>query len=270
MEEQEFERPAGLAFFEVVNGLDAVCEKKTEEKLPHLGQKIPAAYEALGTVLSLMDGMGSCWWGCKHGDHVVEYLCGRLSSSGRAAIRLLKLGYYDESLIVIRSIGEISNLFCLFSAEPSALSDWKTLSEQQRITAFGPGPVRKRVANYDKILPINKSHYAKLCGVAAHANPDTKPQAHNFLGMPTTGGRYQEAGLAVCLNELSYAMAFATLYSVDLIDVPKDVKKAALHASLDLMKSVGGATLTAIDEWYDEAKAQFWKSQKDDVGAGEP
>ena len=49
-------------------------------------RKAPRCLESLGTVLSLLDRASSCYWGCRGGDHVIEYFAGRVASSSRAAL----------------------------------------------------------------------------------------------------------------------------------------------------------------------------------------
>jgi len=110
--------PEGSDFLKLVSQQEDACEARTASALPRLGKLAPACYRNLGTVLSLLDRAASCYWGCRGGDHVVEYIAGRSCSSARAARRLFEFGYYDESLSINRSIGEIANLLLLFNFDP--------------------------------------------------------------------------------------------------------------------------------------------------------
>ena len=51
-----------------------------------------------------------------------------LESRARACVRLLKFGFYDESLSLTRSIGEIANLLCLFTIDKAEPEKWRTMS----------------------------------------------------------------------------------------------------------------------------------------------
>jgi hypothetical protein len=118
---------------------------RTDKLLHKMGKKAPACYREIGTILSLLDRMVSCWWVCRGGDHLIEYMCGKAASFGRASVRLTQIGFYDEALPLIRTIAEIANLLALFQLEPSSLSDWKSLPEQQRKQQFSPVRVRIRL-----------------------------------------------------------------------------------------------------------------------------
>src|SRR3954471_13451903 len=109
--------PEGLEFLRAVSEMEDACEKLTGELLSQMGIKAPKCVEKLGTILSLADRVGSCFWHCP-GDsndaHGIPYIAARASSFGRAALRLGQLGFYDESLTLVRSLGEIANLLMLF------------------------------------------------------------------------------------------------------------------------------------------------------------
>ena len=64
-----------------------------------MGKKAPECPSTFGTVLSLLDRVGSCFWQCPgggHKAHMIQYMAARASSFARAAFRLRKLGFYDE------------------------------------------------------------------------------------------------------------------------------------------------------------------------------
>src|SRR2546421_338209 len=94
--------------------LERRCAAETDLALRTAGQKAPRCSKELGTVLSLLDRLSTCSWGCRGGDHVPEYLLGRAVTNLRAAVQLLRLGYYDESLSLTRNAGEVANLLALF------------------------------------------------------------------------------------------------------------------------------------------------------------
>ena len=54
--------------------------------------------EALGTALSYLVRVASCWRGCMQDTHNEERLVGRLASNAGAALQLLKAGYYVEAV----------------------------------------------------------------------------------------------------------------------------------------------------------------------------
>ena len=141
---EDIQVPEGMAFVDLIFELSETCCSITRERCTRLGAKAPACLTGLGTRLSLMDRVACCWWKCNRDDHVVEYLTGRAVSSARASLRLSFDGFYDESLSLTRSIGEIANLFSLFVADPPSLPSWKSATKQERLKAFGPAAIRRR------------------------------------------------------------------------------------------------------------------------------
>ena len=127
--------PENAAFLRLLWEQEDACELATDGRLPGMGTKAPACLEEISTVLSLLDRMASCWWICRKGDHLIEYLCGRAASTGRAALRLMRLGFYDESLALSRGLGEIANLFALFQEDGRAFSEWKGASRGDRLSS---------------------------------------------------------------------------------------------------------------------------------------
>lgn len=195
--------PEGAQFLRLVWEHEDSCEMQTDAQLPKLGVKAPACVEHIGTVLSLVDRMASCWWKCREGDHLVEYLCGRVASSTRAALRLIRFGFYDEALSLCRSIGEVANLLCLFNEDAAAFEAWMTSSRDTRLREFSPKRIRTRLEGLPARPPIDQERYRLLSELAAHVHPETKPQSHNLLGVPMAGAAFQEQGLLVCVNELA-------------------------------------------------------------------
>lgn len=232
--------PEGLEFLKLVQEQEYKCEQKTDEWLPNAGIKTPQCLENLGTVLSLLDRLVSCWWGCRGGDHSIEYLVGRTYNTSRASLKLLRDGFYDEALALIRNIGEAGNILLLFRIDINAFKEWSTMSDSARRSAFSPVKVRVKLESFDpQILLIDKSTYSQLSESAIHVTPHTVPQVYNSLGIPVTGGYFQEAGAIAVLNELASVMWGIALVSPYLLDLDEDRRAEFEQASLELSKSTG-------------------------------
>ncbi len=243
-----FACPQGLAFLKLVTDQEDACEALSRQRLPGLGAKVPLCFEHLGTVLSFPDRVASCFWGCRGGDHLVEYLAGRVCSSSRAAIRLLLFGFYDESLSLTRSIGEVTNLLFLFNQDPAALPEWQGCNKKQRKDNFGPYKVRIRLESMGLPVLIDEARYGELCEIATHVTPQTKPQAHNPLGMPFAGSEFQEPGLIVALNELSLATSLALICLPKLLSYNDARRKEIKETVLTLLNSVGGTNILTVKD----------------------
>jgi hypothetical protein len=110
--QSEAKFPEATEFFQLAWRIDANCESRTAAALPGMGKKAPACFAKLGTVLSLLYRVGCCAWGCRGGDHTIEYMVARTVTSSLSAIRLMHFGFYDEALSLVRNISEIANLLC--------------------------------------------------------------------------------------------------------------------------------------------------------------
>jgi hypothetical protein len=258
------EYPEGLDFLMQVSEEENACESETRLRIPELGKMVPACYQELGTVLSLLNRAASCSWGCRGGDHLIEYLAGRVCAYSRSAIRLLLFGFYDESLSLTRSIGEIGNLLLLFNQEPSALPQWRVSDKDLRMTDFGPKKVRKRLKNIGrdksvdlKPLIVDDDRYVALSEIATHPTPQIKPQAHNAQGKPSVGARFQEAGLVVSLNELARAVACAVLPIPKLLGYDDQRRGAIRERAIILLSTVGGLSVENQQEMFAEIRRQL-------------
>lgn len=267
---EQFELPQGSAFLELVAKQEDNCAKETLEHFAHLGTKAPRCKDAIGSVLALLDCASSCIWGCRGGDHLIEYFAGRVASSARAAWRLLLLGFYDESLSITRSIGEAANLLILFATDANALSDWKGASRNDRKSRYMPVHVRTRLQDLKPITMIDSARYSALCEIAVHVTPELRPQGHNLLAMPTSGGYMQEGGILMALNELAIALSHATLPVPKLLGYDKTRTKQFMTASADLLGSIGGMDIHGIERWREQTLAELRAAHAAQADASTP
>jgi hypothetical protein len=164
-----------------------------------------ALMNELGTVLSLMDRLGSCWWGCTKGDHTVQYAVAASVGNALCALRLLRAGYYDEPLGLARQIAERANLLELFLVDEGSLQEWSGADSDTRRKKFKGVLIRKKLESLD-IQPITpEEHYRYLSGFGIH--PDRVPQYFGENFPPTIGGVLKWRGLTIALQELAYPVA---------------------------------------------------------------
>ena len=245
--------PLGSDFLRVVRDQERRCEDTLNEWLPSAGVKAPQTMDRLGTALSYLDRIASCWWGCRQGSHVEERLVGRVASNSRAALQLLRSGYYDEALGLVRQIGETANLLSLFMQSEESYEQWKGASEDVVRNDFSPGMVRKRLEELPLPLPMDRETYGLLSTQSIHVNPDTSPQSHNPFSLPTLGGYFQEAGALVALNHLGGMVGWMLWLAVVLVKPPTD-KRVIIDASVSLLRSIGGINLSSIQDRFDEIR----------------
>jgi hypothetical protein len=254
--------PEGVDFFALTRDLENRCETETDERIPQMGTRAPKCYEQLGTVLSLLDRLSSCWWGCAKGQHIVEYLTGRATSNARAAIRLMKFGFYDEALILARAIGETCNLLMLFTYDRDAMNQWRSAATRTERDAFLPISVRKRLEQLAGRPLILKDRYKRLSGIAAHPDPSSSPQAYNVLGVPLSAGVFQPAGFLVTLNEIALAISGVALFSSLLVPLDSEVSSRIQEASKELVRYLGRVNVVEIDQYWETARSDLLESLK--------
>ena len=114
---------------------------------------------------------------------------------------------------------------------------------------FSPLKVRLKLEAFGPPIPMDKETYRRLSEVFVHVTPNTKPQAPNPLGMPVVAAYFQEAGVLVTLNELSWAVAWVAACGANIIQPPN--KKEAFVQALDsLEESIGRANIIEIEDYW--------------------
>ncbi|MGI4744637.1 MAG: DUF5677 domain-containing protein [Janthinobacterium lividum] len=246
--QKQLRAPVGNAFHSHMRHLQDHCAASTWRALPKLGTKAPKAIRELGTVLSILDRMASCYWGCGGGHHQGEYLVGRAVNLANSAILLCTHGYYDEALTNARSLGELANLLALFAYKPEIAVDWMNADEKKRRKEFSAIKVRLMLEETGNSYPIKQDRYGALSGYSVHIDPTNRPQAHNSLDAPSSFCAYQEAGLLTCINEISLPIAFISMYGSVLVALPKPAKEMARNGAIRLADKIGGIVVTDQDQ----------------------
>jgi hypothetical protein len=131
------------------------------------------------------------------------------------------MGFYDEALSLVRSLGEIANLLGLFFWDQNALEEWKRSDRKYRRDHFGPAKVRDRYEKLCPELPMGDESYRVLCELSTHPVPHMLPQKFNQIDHPMTGGLFmQAAGLLVVLNETAGILACIAAFAAPLLKLP--------------------------------------------------
>lgn len=227
--------PGGQEFLRAVRTFVSRCASNSDN---YLSEHSFSAHQHLGTVLSLLDRASSCFWGCRGGDHIAESLVGRASSYAFGAFSLARDGFYDESALLIRTVGEIANLSFLFASDATALTDWSKADEKSRREKYKPVKVRLALEKSTRCVPIDQSRYGQLSAKAAHVTPAILPQMYNIERHGKTGGYFQEVGLLFCLTELGYPISIVAYCTVTLCGLDGGNAKRLVEAADGLKDSL--------------------------------
>jgi hypothetical protein len=229
--------PIGRDFLATAQHLADVSSKATDSISTKAGDRYPKTLTGTGNVLCILYRLASCAYGCKGGDHQIEWLTGKFVNQAISAHRLIRAAQYDEALMIIRGMGKIANLLWLFRNDKNELTAWKAADRAMRLGQFGPGKVRERLKKLLKIGPlIDNKRYQALCEIGTHPTPGLAPGHYTGTGRPILGAIPQEAGIFVCVNELAYAAAVSAPPIASLLDCnPKLRKQIADHSVRGLL-----------------------------------
>lgn len=206
-----------------ISGLLVAEERKFDLFDADFAADSQADFALLGTALSVTFQISTCHNGCRGGDHILEALVGRTYNLASGAFLLITRGYYDESLCLVRSAGEISNLLMLFTHQ-GKYEEWVTATTSERMRNFQPKEVRKLLKN--SFTPMSSEWYSELCEKAAHVTPDTVPNLHNSDDTMYVGGIQQQEGFRHCVEQLAMIAVSIAMITSGLLSQP------ALHEKM--------------------------------------
>jgi hypothetical protein len=252
--DEPLEFPVGLSFLELTQALADKSSNATDKFCAEAGKSLPQTMEATGTVLSILYRLACCYYGCRGGDHQIEWLAGKLVNQAVSVIRLVRAAQYDEALMLIRGMGEIVNLLWLFQEDRAEMAAWKSADKKARLNQFGPGAVRHRLEKLSELgSPIDSERYSALCEIATHPTPSLAPGHYRGTGRPVLGAIIQEVGVFVCINELAYAIAMAAIPVAVLADSNMDLREQIKEQSIHLLRSAGSFTVLNYADGLREA-----------------
>jgi hypothetical protein len=230
--------PTNDTFFSIVDHNHEACIGDSRAYAA-TDAELSRAIVALDATLIVLDRTASCTDGCDGGDHALERLLTRSTSISVGAWTLAERGQYDEAMILIRSLGEMTNLLSLFAANPSEFTRWQNLSYRDRRREFDPAPTRKRLTQDNVQVWMDDGRYSELCEKSVHAVPSINPQVFDRSHRPNSGGCFQPNGLAQCVFELAVQVSGILIAASTL---KRDAKHLAT-AGEALLRSVPGVTL---------------------------
>lgn len=165
----------------------------------------------IGTCLNVLYQAATCHRKCHSSGHVLERLCGRGYNLACGAYQLSTFGLYDESLNLVRGLGELTNLVTLSAVDPPKIQEWISSGQKKRIREFSPVKVRLMLEakGYENIC-ADEAWYRKMSESYSHITPQTEPNMHGGAGF--IGGKYEEAGVKETLGALLYVLTYLAMY----------------------------------------------------------
>jgi hypothetical protein len=239
----------GSSYLREVLAAEARCEAHTDAWVKQAqGKRFPHAIDVLGRTLELVEKAACCYWGCKNPSHDLERLAARIYSLAAGAIRLVRTGRYDEALMLIRSIGEFTNLLMLFALEPASRQKWATSDEQARRREFAPVRVRKLIESKGVDPAMDVDEYGHLSEYVVHPNPRVAPGVYNAARLPVLGGHLQPEGAVIAMASLAKAVGRCAVVLPALMRLPAEQAASLLSLGAELEGSLGGHTAATMRE----------------------
>lgn len=213
------------------------CQRLTEQYIYNADAPFVEATRTFEALLQQLYLFSCCFWGCHGNEHTLEYLAARVSSHVIASRRLIMTGYYDEALSLIRSVGEIANLLNLFWADSTYIRSWLDSEDRSRWKEFRPAAVRSKLEELQWMIPFDEEHYGRLCEVAVHPTPATRPNDYRDDRRPTLGAVFQEHGFIMASWELYWSLAVAAGPIAKLALFPREQAEKMVELTIPLFEA---------------------------------
>ena len=222
------EVPPGLSHVALISRINA---KNRKESDAYLRRQEPDL-RVLGSSLSALYLAATCHRKCWGGDHILEALAARIYNLACASYSLISIGFYDESLSLVRSIGEIANLLSLSVNDKTKFMEWIRSSKRERIAKFGPAKVRKLLAESGIVL-MDGQQYSELCESYTHVTPFTKPNSFNEENRNVCGGIVQQKGIEDSVEQLTSVVGMVALFYCRYFELDDYFNRIIEEAELD-------------------------------------
>ena len=210
-------------------------------------QRAEGVLDILGESLWWLDGIASCRWGCREGDHEEEHLIGRISANAPAALLLVRRGYIDPAFGVFRQLTETRNLLDLFTHSSKDYQEWLSSDESVRKNRYSAFNVRLKLEKLGVDPVIGEDAYQLFSKYGTHPGPGTEPRSHDSSEEPTVGTAYRPAAGLSFTVAVATAVVGALVFGSDLI--PRaNVKRDALNAASAAYEELLGIDLDALKE----------------------
>lgn len=199
--------PCGLAHIAMIGRMNAENRKASEVLL----RKQENDLRVLGIALTALYEAATCHRKCRGDDHVLEALGARIYNLSCAAYSLISIGFYDEALSLVRSIGEIANLLSLSVNDKPKFLEWLRSTKATRMKEFSPAKIRELLAQSGLVL-MDKEWYSDLCEGYTHVTPETKPNNFNEEKRNIVGGVVQDKGVQCAIEQLTSLVSMVALF----------------------------------------------------------
>jgi hypothetical protein len=195
------------AFRRAMEGVESETTHVAQQSIAELGQQGPRWWSAIWNFSEALYSYATCAESCagSERDHTLRYIAGRATNVALGAIDAATAGWYDNSLLACRALGEQANLVALLVHSGEALAIYKAGDKKARMSTLGPNAVRKQLAHRGLPTLVSKARADLLSERVVHPAFDEIVLSHNMQAL-VVGPVWQEAGFLLCLNEIAIAL----------------------------------------------------------------
>jgi len=222
---------------------EAICEGVFATWTSEQGAE--GVLETLGELLWWLDGIASCRWGCRGGNHEEEHLLGRVSANAAAALLLVRRGYMDPASGVFRQLAETRNLLDLFTHSSKDHREWLSSDDNVRKNRYSAFNVRLKLEKLGVDPVMGEDGYQVLSKYGTHPGPGAEPRPHDSLEEPTIGTAYRPAVGLSFVVAVATAVVGALIFGSGLVS-QASVKRDALNAATAAGEELQGIDLDAL------------------------
>ena len=193
--------PTGFSHLFFVRALSLTSTAEFFSKV----DKSDVFFKILGVSMCATYQVATCHRTCKGGQyHIFERLAAKAYNLQNSAFLLLQNGFYDESLGIVRTLGELANKISLSLVEPEMFQVWLNADDKTRRAKFSPIKVRILLDQHKETgsLIMNQEWYGDLSSKFGHIRPDVMPNMHG-KNTAVAGGLYQENGVKKAIENLA-------------------------------------------------------------------
>ncbi len=223
--------------FEMLEKYEKECEITTTNFIQEKA-KYEAAWRDFQNLFRHLYLFSCCHWGCHGKEHEIEYLAGKTVTNASVAKRAIFHGYYDESLALIRNIGEIANLVNLFLSDDKKYREWIDASDKTRMREFRPAGIREMLKTNEVLVPFEDDHYRFLCEAAVHPVPHRSPNTYSHNGQPVLGLVFQEKGFEVSFWNLLWATSVVCGPIAKMAEIDQSRAEEFVELTIPVFKAV--------------------------------
>lgn len=143
---------------------------------------------------------------------IIQYSGIRMFNSTASSLNLMLMGYYQNSIILIRDILETTFLIDLFSFKPELIIDWADSNDLQLKNKYSPVNIRIELDKcYNNTSSKRKDLYQMFCAYGTHFTIKGTILLADVNNLLQIGPFINTDKLKACIEELCLRVNYASL-----------------------------------------------------------